>query len=179
MNKNSNNYKVIVLIVCIAASILGVYMTFFHKKSSEKKEEMKIEKEETMGMADTMASFTEDGNDSEQIYANLTQKFPDTYESMDETYNGGKIPVEVYFTNTRKLDESLLPWEAQAILASEVQTFLTHRGYEDVTELYVDEESFEEDKDHIVFECYMDGYEEKLQIEYLVEESLLKYHILE
>lgn len=168
--------QLVILAFSIAAIVLGVYMTFFNDKMNPEKE-MNVEESRNIDQE-------KNAEESEQVEA--TNDFDYTKktlplvenESEDETYNNGKLGIDIYFSNTDKLDQGTMPMEAQAVLCEEVQRYLIHSGYDDVTELYIDDESYIEDPEKISFVCFMDGHEETLQIEYWYKEQTLKYFIL-
>ena len=171
MSTNRSAKKMLLLAGYLAAIILGAYMTFFNKM------DIGLESEEYQEQSST-----------EQIGANNVNKghdytyleFPDMEnEAEDELYRETRIEeVNVYFSNTDLLDNGSMPLEVQAVLAQAAETYLSERGYEDVTELYIEENSYEENEIEIVFVCYMDGYEDALQIEYKFEEKKLIFCIL-
>lgn len=157
-----NTRRVLELVVYLAAIILGGYMTFFNNPM-EKKEENVMGQVETM---DGMNYWGKELPESDNV-------------SADEVYSDKEVEnISIYFSNTAKLDQGNLPLEAQAILAADVQKFLNVMGFEDVTELYLYEESYMESNEKISFICFMDGHREALQIEYHFEEKCLNYYIL-
>lgn len=168
---NRSAKKVLLLGVYLAAIILGLYMTFFNKSDSEL--DLKEDKEQS--------STGQIGEDAVSIGHDYTYlEFPDTEnEAADELYTeAGVEEVNVYFSNTDSLDNGSIPLEVQAVLAQATETYLNERGYEDVTELYIEENSYKESESRIVFVCYMDGYADALQIEYKQEENRLVFCIL-
>lgn len=155
MSRNSEK-KIFIFAACCAASILGVYMTFFYKGQEEALKYKEIDYQEKQ-------------------LSELVK------EVVDEMYvEEGMTQSRVYFSNTKCLDEGNLPLEIHSVLVLDVQEFLETNGYKDVRELYLVEESYMETEESISFLCLMDvdGYEEKLQIEYLFGEDSLNYHIL-
>lgn len=163
--------KVLLFAVYLAAIIVGVYMTFFHKIDSG------LESKEYI-VQDSMHEIGEENVSMEHDYTYL--EFPDTEnEAVDELYReNGADEVNVYFSNTALLDNGSMPLEVQAVLAPAAEAYLSEKGYDDVTELYIEENSYEENETGIVFVCYMDGYEDVLQIEYKFEEKRLQFCIL-
>ena len=160
---NRSAKKVLLLGVYLAAIILGLYMTFLNKEDTEQH------------LTDQKGGeAVSKGHD----YTYL--EFPDMEnESADELYKEvGEEEVNVYFSNTDLLDNGSLPLEVQLVLAQATEAYLSERGYEDVTELYIEEDSYEETEKGIVFVCYMDGYTDTLQIEYKFEENKLIFCIL-
>ena len=182
--KDKNGLKIFILIFCIGVSILGIYMQFFGMKKITEKEKVEDSREteeesdipgkekgtESMGKAqETDNPWTAAVNGTE---------LPDIEnESADETYTG-KQEVTVYFSNTDSLDHGSMPLAVQAELTEDTQKYLKMYGYGDVTELYIDEESYSEDEEAVRFQCFMDGYQDKLQIEYTFGDSTLRFSII-
>lgn len=168
--------QLIILAFLVAAIVLGVYMTFFEGSTNQNQD----------------ASVKENGNMKQEISTEESGRMERTdshdyvgkqlpmveNETAVESYNNGKTEIDIYFANTDRLDQGKMPVEAQAVLCEDVQRYLKHSGYADVTELYINDESYEEDAEKITFVCFMDGYEETLQVEYWFEEQTLKYFIL-
>lgn len=168
--------QLIILAFSVAAIVLGVYMTFFEGSTNQNQD----------------ASVKENGNMKQEISTEEGGRMERTddhdYEGKQlpmvenetavESYNNGKTEIDIYFANTDRLDQGKMPMEAQAVLCEDVQRYLKHSGYADVTELYINDESYQEDAEKITFVCFMDGYEETLQVEYWFEEQTLKYFIL-
>lgn len=168
---NRSEKKVLMFVVYCAAIVLGVYMTFFYDMTEEKET---LEAHEEVVTGEKVESMRE------SIDVDYSGKeLPDAEnESADEMYKEGALDITIYFSNTEKLDNGNMPLEAQAVLTKEVQRFLNLNGYGDVTELYISDESYEENQETIIFSCYMDGYQDMLQIEFSFIESCLKYYIL-
>lgn len=169
-----NNKKLFMFAISIVAIIVGIYMTFIHRKIPEEKDTaMYTEKAEQERKAGGRL-------ETENSYDYTGKVLPtEENDSNGDLYNGGKVNVEVYFSNTELLDTSDIPLNAQSILCSEVQAFLMRRGYDDVTELYIDDESAKVEDGITSFECFMDGHAEKLLVEYRKEEAVLKYYIVD
>lgn len=169
MKKNSR--RMFIFVFCVLLTILGIYMTFFFDRTKMSKESMFHAGEKT---AYVQKEDTEVGENTAG-----TVTLPDyDNKSADETYTDG-VAVEVYFTNTNIIDQGNLPLEAHSILALSSQRYLNCSGFEDVTELYVDEDSYKETEDEIVFRCFMDGHKEYLRIVYDKKESQLEFSINE
>lgn len=168
MNK-ANGVKAVKLFFYLAIAILGIYMTFFREEKSKEKisvhesDSVKENQEKTMifEQAQKLGSLP--------LYEN---------ESSSELATQG-IVEQIYFANTTVIDEGKLPTEVHAVLVSTAQKYLNRSGLEDVTELYIDEESYIEDEHGIAFNCYMDGYSKQLRIVYERVEGNLKFSILE
>lgn len=178
-----SNKKLVMLTLSCAAIVLGIYMTFFYKEEEKSEkggtvQEMATEEETNVRQNDGQEKQEESMNRNEHDYADTELPLEEN-ESADETYNGGKVETEVYFSNTELLDTGNMPLEAQKVLCSEVQQYLRQSGYEDVTELYMDDESYVEDAEKISFVCFMDGHKEMLQAEYYFTEHTLRYYIVE
>ena len=157
--------KVFVLIACILISIVGIYMEFFYNPNSKKNSEVSESAEKESESLNTEYDFS-------------GQELPDTENvSAGETYTD-KEDVEVYFSNTDLLDNGNIPLSVQSELCELTQRFLYRNGYEDVEELYVDDDSYLESEDMISFSCFMDGHQEKLQIRYDVQQHTLEYNII-
>lgn len=164
------------LTLSIAAIVLGVYMTFFNDRTES-------DHDESAGESQNIGQEISTEEKNQMVTTNVHdyagKELPEVEnETADETYNNGRSEIDVYFANTECLDQGRLPAEAHAVLCEEVQRYLKHSGYDDVTELYINDESYQEDDEKITFVCFMDGHEETLQIEYWFEEQTLKYFIL-
>lgn len=178
---NKNIKRVFYLILLIGLSIFGIYMQFFYK--SDKQEDEKTTWETT----EEKQSILQDNELNEKgatedvavdMYDYSEKILPDVEnETVEETYSEG-MNIEIYFENADVLDEGSLPLEVHAKLTAAAQRYLFQNGYDDVTELYIDEKSYTEDEDCISFECFMDGYEKKLQIKYVIDESKLQFVII-
>lgn len=170
---NKSGKMIFKLAVSITAIIFGLYMTFFHDNSLQGKEDSDAVESRAEMLEDTeKMKMGQNGLD----YSHTELPMEDN-ESEFELYGSGTQNIEIYFSNTQVLDSGNMPLEAQAVLTGEVQTYLIHSGYADVTELYIDDESYSESEEKISFDCYMDGYEEMLQIEYWFQNQTLKYYI--
>lgn len=174
---NVSGKKVLKLVLAIAMIVLGIYMTFFHEDSSD------TQKAEEAKRVEHIQTEKEEGASTEKMVTNAydytNQELPTEENISDaELYNGEKEVVEVYFANTEVLDHGNMPLEVQKILCERVQKYLRVNGYADVTELYIDSESYFEDAEKIGFRCFLDGHEEILQIEYWIAERTLKYAVL-
>lgn len=168
MNK-SNEAKIIKLFFCLAIAVLGIYMTFFNNDGN-KNEAQKYEND-----------VIEENQEAEMIFeqAQDPNNLPEyENESSSELVSEGMVE-KVYFTNTSVIDEGKLPVEVHSVLVSDAQKYLNRSGYEDVTELYIDEESYIEEDNFIAFNCYMDGYSEELRIVFERTEGNLKFSIVE
>ena len=179
--KDKNGLKIFILIFCIGVSILGIYMQFFGMDRITKKDGAEGTQEtdrENMDPGDKeKTNGTEKTESTERNVFDMAD-LPDTEnESADETYTG-KQEITVYFSNTEKLDQGHLPLSVQAELTEDAQKYLKMYGYGDVTELYIDEESYSEDEEAVRFQCFMDGYQDKLQIEYTFGDSTLRFSII-
>lgn len=175
-----NNRKLLMLVLSCAAIVLGIYMTFFYGEEKDKVMDSSQRSEKEISAAkDTKEGAGENLANSKKYDYSDGELPTEDNESGNEIYNGGKPESEIYFSNTGVLDGGNMPLEAQKVLCSEVQKYLRHTGYEYVTELYIDDESYGEDAEKISFLCFLDGYAEKLQIEYWFTEHALKYYIVE
>ena len=167
-----NGKQLVILAISFAAIVVGIYMTYFHKGQSKEDNPQITDLQFETGNQKMEQSETENPYDYSR------QKLPEVENTSDsDLYNGGKENIGIYFVNTRLLDESSMPLEAQAIISSSVQKYLRHRGYGDVSELYVDDSSFIDGEEGITFQCFMDEYEERLQIKY--QDGSLSYSIVE
>lgn len=165
---NKSGKMIFKLAISITAIIFGLYMTFFHDNSLQSKEDnSEIEGTEEMKMGQNGLDYS------------CTELPMEDNESEFELYDSDAQNIEIYFSNTEVLDSGNMPLEAQAVLAGEVQTYLIQSGYADVTELYIDDESYFESEEKLVFDCYMDGHGEMLQIEYWFQNQTLKYYIIQ
>lgn len=168
---NRSGKKVFLLVVYIGASILGLYMTFFYKNDAD---------DNLTNISQVMESEINE----EQIIVGTdidmsteSQELPD-YENLSdaETYTDG-ISTEVYFANTEVIDNGKLPMSVHSILTTAVSKYLKRSNYKDVTELYINEESYKETEEKITFNCFMDGYQEQLQVIYEISEGRLLFAI--
>lgn len=159
------------LVACIVISIIGIYMEFFYEptdKKESKNQGLEIESSEDEG-----------GQNMSNKYDYSQKELPNVdNKSSDETYTDGEN-IEVYFSNTEVLDNGRLPLSVQSKLNMITQRFLYSNGYEDVQELYIDQESYIETEDEIRFCCFMDGHEEQLQIQYDEKEKKIKFSVIE
>lgn len=171
MQKNGAS-KMMKFVFCICITVLGVFMTFFYNPSgAEEKMVNETMKQETSSEEDVKEKVT-------FVHAENELQLPNTENVSDEeAYNKG-MDAELYFSNTSVIDQGNLPLEVHAVLVNSAQKYLNRSGYEDVSELYVEEESYIEDETYIVFSCYMDGYSEKLRIEFDFNDSNLKFSII-
>lgn len=166
MKKKEN--KLMIFIVCILLSIFGIYKTYFGDRKAEA-EWNTAAVEKTREKEDLV---TEQGE-------NEMVTLPKSNNKSENAIYTEALPVEVYFSNADVIDEGNLPLEAHKILAVSTQKYLNRLGYDDVTELYVDETSYVEEEEKIYFNCFMDGHKEQLRIVYNKEYSELEFAILE
>lgn len=166
MKKKEN--KLMIFIVCVLLSIFGIYKTYFGDRKAVAERNTDTW-EKTMKKEDLV---TEQG-EKEMITLPKSNN-----KSENETYTEA-LPVEVYFSNADVIDAGNLPLEVHKILAISTQKYLNRLGFDDVTELYVDETSYVEEEDKIYFNCFMDGHKEQLRIVYNKEYSELEFAILE
>lgn len=170
--KKKGTIQLIKLVVCAAATVLGIYMSFFY----EKKEATPEQNPQTVIQGENETMVEKEFEENTEYLAHQ-ETLPDyDNESSNEIYAEG-TNIEVYFTNTDILDQGNLPLAAQSELTFDVQRFLNRSGYEDVTELYVDDTTYEENEKKISFNCFMDGYAEQLRIVYDIENSQLQFGI--
>lgn len=173
--------KFFILGISIAAIVLGVYMTFFGSETPGEAvmDDHTKEQRAQEGLGDSEEQRLEGREEMQEDRHNyLNQKLPtEENETAPESYNGDQKDIHVYFSNTNALDSGNLPSQAQSLLVRGAQKFLNHSGYADVTELYIEDESYQEDAEKISFLCYMDGYQEVLRIEYHFQEKELRYYI--
>lgn len=162
---NRSEKKFFSVIFWIIITIFGVYMTFFAKKDSQDQGEPEVSEEKMS--EEKMVETQEDITLPEEVNS-----------SEYEMYSEG-IETELYFSNTAVIDEGALPLEVHSILVKSAQKYLNRSGIDDITELYVDEESYIEDKDHIAFNCFMDGHSSQLRVEFEINDSKLKFSIIE
>lgn len=165
---NRGEKKFFSFVFWILITVFGVYMTFFAKKESPDQKEPEVSEEKMID--EKSEKFVET-----QEYISLPEEVND---SENETYSEG-MQTEVYFSNTTVIDEGSLPLEVHSILVKSAQKYLNRSGYEDVTELYVDDESYIEDGEHIAFNCFMDGHSSQLRIVFEINDSKLKFSIIE
>lgn len=168
--------QLIVLAFSVAAIVLGVYMTFFAGNTNQDQD---AGVEESGNMEQEISTEGSGQMERTDDYDYAGKQLPIVEnETAVESYNNGKTEIDIYFSNTERLDQGKMPMAAQAVLCEDVQKYLKHSGYADVTELYINDESYQEDAEKITFVCFMDGYDEMLQIEYWFKEQTLKYFIL-
>lgn len=167
--------KMLIIIGCFAISVIGLCMQFFYKGDSSSN-------------VDKNAEEQRNGDETEQLesetvvyeYDYLNTELPtEENESSNELYmgDGGKA-AKIYFSNTGLLDQCSMPIAAQAELVEAAQAFLNLNGYQDVTELTVDNDEFIDDDKNVSFTCNMSGYEEKLQVTFSKSESKLMFAIV-
>lgn len=166
---NNGGKKIFTLAFWIVIALFGIYMSFFHKKTDSTKNESVTEKQ-----TEVIETENEIFHEAQDITS-----LPDVEnESQDEMYVQGIEPT-IYYTNTKAIDEGNLPLEVQATLVNSTQKYLDRSGFEDVTELRVDETSYTEGSDQIAFNCFMDGYTSQLRVVYEIGDSNLKFSIIE
>lgn len=170
--------QLLIFALSCAAIVLGVYMTFFNRNRSDSKSENESIKEMDIEQGEEKKEEYQMEETNSYDYSGKDLPMEEN-ETDAETYNNGKSEISIYFSNTELLDQGKIPLAAQAVLCEEVQRYLKHSGYGDVTELYINDESYQEDSEKIAFVCFMDGYEEVLQIEYWFNVQTLKYFILD
>ncbi len=149
-----NIRRLVTLVFCIGMTVLGVYMTFFGGKQEKKSNE----------------------EGTEELYQE--GRLPEVENSSAFEQYGNGAGTDIYFSNTDVIDQGNLPLEVHAKLAEAAGRYLDRSGYEDVTELYVDDGTYVEDEAYTAFECYMDGYTAKLRITYETGDSILKFSIV-
>ena len=151
---------------CCIAIILGIYMTFFHDRNAGadpvKEEDVGTELSSVPGEYDYIG----------KPLPNIEN------ESADETYAVSE-DSGISLENTAVLDQGSIPLEVQVELLSKIQNFLAGSGYGDVTELYLDEGSYEETSDRVTFYCRMTGYRERLYVQYFFSRRQLMFLIAE
>lgn len=170
------------LVLGIAAIVIGIYMNFFYKSDEANEKTVTGYEKETGELVKSKSEESE----SEESEATV---MPDNHDYMEmelpesdntaenEVYNDG-YASDIYFSNTKKLDEGNMPLRAQARLVTDVDKVLKRSGYEDVTELYIDDESYQETDEYIVFRCFLDGYADQLEVTYSIDEKTLNYNII-
>lgn len=168
--KKKQLYK---LVISIVAIVIGIYMTFFYKDDSED-----TFVEQTNGTEEIEESEENEEITMQDNHDYSERKLPESDNNAEnETYNEG-YTSDIYFSNTEKLDSGKLPLEAQARLVDDADRLLKRSGYEDVTELYIDSDSYQETEQYIKFRCFMDGYEDQLEVQYSFDEKTLNYSLI-
>lgn len=158
--KCNQSKKLLLIAMCIILSIFGLFFTFFGN-SEEKEEENRKEKEESK-----MMEYEHDYRE---------KQLPESdNESENETYTEGK-ERNVYFTNTKQIDDSNLPLAVHEVLCQTAQDYLYVNGFENATELRILDGRLEEGKKEISFWCQIIGYEELLKITYQKKESKINF----
>ena len=168
--------QIFIVVVCIAAAIIGLGMRVKESKDS-KDGELPPEREHDEIVEVVNTESTEEF----YPYNYAQQDLPDTENlSDDEMYseNAKKLPV-IYFTSTELLDQCSMPLEVQAALVSNTQDYLNAAGYKDVTELAIDNDSFIDNDEKVAFRCAMGNHKEQLQITYIKNESRLYFAFVE
>lgn len=172
---NRNNIKIIKLVVSLVAIILGVYMSFLRGGNAGQVVSNGIDKTRESRLIESEEEMVVEKNKFDYSGRQLPME-----ENISEVElygdSEGNAGDGIYFSNVQKLDEGSIPLETQAVLISEVASFLKNNGYGDVTELYIEGESYSESQNNISFICYMDGYADRLQIIY--QNGTLECHIL-
>lgn len=158
--KNKQSKRLFRAILCIIIAIFGLIFTF----GSGNGEETEMGEKNT-GMERNHYEYRQE---ELPLHEN---------ESENETYTEGR-ELNVYFTNTEKLDNSSLPLAVHAILCREVQKYLDANGFENISELKIQEDGFEDGEKSVTFQCSLPGYEEILVVSYQKERSRLKFEIM-
>lgn len=170
--------KVIIIVVCFAISVIGIYMQFFYKEKG--KDNLENSTEISVGIDKKTEAGTEQIKEDSTVvyeYDYSNQELPtEENESSDELYMGnGGDAAKIFFSDTEKLDQCSMPMEAQADLVDAVQRFLIINGYENVTELHIDNEQFVDNEKVVSFLCEMQGFDEKLQVTFSKTEGKLSF----
>lgn len=165
------------LVLGIAAIVIGIYMNFFYK-SDEADEKTVTGYEKETGESEKSKSEESEATVMPDNHDYMEMELPESDNiAENEVYSDGYIS-DIYFSNTKKLDEGKMPLKAQARLVTDADRILKRSGYEDVTELYIDDESYRETDEYISFRCFMDGYTDQLEIKYSIGEKTLNYNII-
>lgn len=168
--KEGKQKKLLILIVCIFLSLIGIIMTLTkNNTSTENEETSELSMQESEVNESTSEHVTE-----EKISEYDTTTLPDVDNDSDDSVN---IYTTVYFTNTDILDSSSLPIEAHSVLVENADKFLKLNGYENVTELVVDNETFTDNDTRVDFNCFMEGHEEVLGVTFLKDTGELSFSI--
>lgn len=172
MQKNGN--RLFKFAFCIVLTVWGIFTTFFSDRLVTK-DNLTIGGSEVVDMQE----MNENGEYKMFEQAQDLDNLPDVENiSSDENYSVG-IDSSIYFSNMEIVDQGNLPLEVHAVLVDSAQKYLNRSGYSDVTELYVDEESYIETEEQIAFECFMDGYSTRLRISFVIGENCLKFSLVE
>lgn len=176
---------ILIIALCLFASVFGLYMQFFAKDKNlpdgAQKEAVMAEKEvpaeenEVVEVPNGMYT----GLTEEELAAKDWQPVPEE-ELEAETYGDGKL--NAYFTEMEEIqeDDTFLPYQGYADLASETVEFLKQQ-----TEVELPEEKYIELKlspgmtykrnNLISFHCYFAEIDTDLEIEYVYDDSLMEY----
>lgn len=160
-----DNKKILIIGLCAFATVFGLYMQFFHKDKEtyqdDKKEAVSAEK----GTIESVSS----------------QDFPIMEEQLEaQTYGDGEI--NVYFTDMEEIqeDDTFLPYMAYSDMVPATVDFLTSQ-----TQLEIPEREYLElclspgmtykSNNLISFHCYFADLDTDLEIEYVYDDSTMKY----
>lgn len=165
MLKEKRSKQVCKIAFCVVISVFGLYFSFFGK-STDKKEKVDVENvEESKESKESNMNFENDYKD---------KQLPDVENESNDTYTDGN-QTKVYFTNTSKLDASSLPISVHEVLCEKTQCYLYSCGYDNVTELVINEEDFIDNEDEVTFLCEIPESEEKLRISYDKKDNRLQF----
>lgn len=158
--KDKQSKRLFRAILCIIIAIFGLIFTFGNGNGEEAETGNKNREAEK--------------NDYEYAQERLPQN---ENGCEDETYTEGK-EINVYFTNTEKLDNSSLPLAVHAALCREAQKYLDNNGFENISEIRILDEGFEDNESLVTFQCELPGHEEILAVSYQKEGSMLKFETM-
>lgn len=169
--RDKRSKQVFIVAFCVLISVIGIYIQFIKKDT-----DIKDTQENAETVTEKEVETENESTQNEYDYSNKELPAVDN-ESDAETSTDGE-DIKIYFTNTQKLDDSDMPFNVQSVLSLDTQRFLYQNGYQDVTELAVDDSGFIDNEDEISFLCSMKDYEEKFKVLYDKSENKLKFSIV-
>ncbi len=158
--KNEQSKRLFRAILCVIIAIFGLIFTFGSGNGEE-------------------TEMREKNTGKEKNHYEYRQEELPTYEneSENEIYTEGR-ELNVYFTNTEKLDNSSLPLAVHAVLCQEAQKYLDANGFENISEIRILEDGFKDGENSVTFQCSLPGYEEILVVSYQKERNALKFETM-
>lgn len=102
--------QLIVLAFSVAAIVLGVYMTFFAGNTNQNQDAGVVESGDMEQEISTEGSGQMERTD-DYDYAGKQLPIVEN-ETAVESYNNGKTEIDIYFSNTERLDQGKMPMAA-------------------------------------------------------------------
>ncbi len=165
---------ILIIAVCLVATIFGLYMQFFAKNKDYSDEaQNKAVTVENEAVMNEKKSFGQEKKQPGQ------QPVPEE-ELEAETYGDGEL--NVYFTSMEEIqeDDTFLPYQGYADLATETVAFLKSQSEielpkEKYIELKLSPGMTYKSNNLISFHCFFAEIDTDQEIEYVYDDSAMKY----